>query len=164
MLERDFRCRGCDYPLKGLPSGRCPECGTEFDWNKRTTYRDADEPGTLAGQLRNRKWPIIRLMIVLVPGLVGVAGFWGGWINYEYFACCALFMIYPMWLVACTAAMLSVVSPMGGLGFAGSLLLGIALCLLLGAVTGGFYGLIIATPAGLLGGMVFKQLELNNLI
>jgi hypothetical protein len=23
-------CRKCDYPLRGLPDGRCPECGTEF--------------------------------------------------------------------------------------------------------------------------------------
>ena len=23
-------CRKCDYALRGLPDGRCPECGTEF--------------------------------------------------------------------------------------------------------------------------------------
>lgn len=24
-------CPKCDYALRGLPDGRCPECGTEFD-------------------------------------------------------------------------------------------------------------------------------------
>jgi hypothetical protein len=26
-----YRCQTCDYPLIGLPSPRCPECGTPFD-------------------------------------------------------------------------------------------------------------------------------------
>lgn len=27
----DLRCPGCAYPLRGLPSHRCPECGTQFN-------------------------------------------------------------------------------------------------------------------------------------
>ena len=27
----DLRCPTCDYTLNGLPSHRCPECGTAFD-------------------------------------------------------------------------------------------------------------------------------------
>ena len=31
MRESRSMCRSCGYPLKGLPSPRCPECGTPFE-------------------------------------------------------------------------------------------------------------------------------------
>lgn len=35
-------CRMCDYDLRGLPSPRCPECGTPFDYaDEREAYRMA---------------------------------------------------------------------------------------------------------------------------
>jgi hypothetical protein len=32
------RCLGCDYPLRGLPQHRCPECGRVFDPADATTF------------------------------------------------------------------------------------------------------------------------------
>jgi len=29
--ELGLTCANCDYPLRGLPGGRCPECGEPFD-------------------------------------------------------------------------------------------------------------------------------------
>jgi hypothetical protein len=31
-------CRQCGYSLRGLPSGKCPECGGAFDWAGRKTF------------------------------------------------------------------------------------------------------------------------------
>ena len=31
-------CRRCAYPLDGLPSSRCPECGTPFDLDDPSTF------------------------------------------------------------------------------------------------------------------------------
>jgi len=33
-----MRCKGCDYPIRGLRTPRCPECGREFEMGKPTTY------------------------------------------------------------------------------------------------------------------------------
>lgn len=34
-----MRCKGCCYPLEGLTTHRCPECGRHFDPNFESTYQ-----------------------------------------------------------------------------------------------------------------------------
>src|SRR5690349_18535441 len=36
--EQTGRCWGCGYLLRGIESGKCPECGRGFDWKNRTTF------------------------------------------------------------------------------------------------------------------------------
>src|SRR4051812_17037016 len=35
--ERDGRCWGCGYLLRGVESARCPECGREFNRGDRSS-------------------------------------------------------------------------------------------------------------------------------
>ncbi|UCD28974.1 MAG: hypothetical protein JSV03_00375 [Planctomycetota bacterium] len=44
-------CRKCDYNLTGLPSNRCPECGTPFNWKE--VRRRASRTWALAVRLRH---------------------------------------------------------------------------------------------------------------
>ena len=39
-LPEDAQCRECRYPLRGLTTPRCPECGTTFDPKDDETYHD----------------------------------------------------------------------------------------------------------------------------
>jgi hypothetical protein len=36
-MNAEAQCLGCNYPLRGLPENRCPECGRVFDPNNRAT-------------------------------------------------------------------------------------------------------------------------------
>ncbi|MFI5379033.1 MAG: hypothetical protein ACHRHE_07045 [Tepidisphaerales bacterium] len=57
-------CRRCNYLLKGLLSGRCPECGTELSARNRVAGR--------------RRWP--RVVMALAVLVVVVGGYlWGNW-------------------------------------------------------------------------------------
>jgi hypothetical protein len=44
QLPADARCRGCAYPLRGLDSSRCPECGRTFDRGDTRSVRSAVNP------------------------------------------------------------------------------------------------------------------------
>ena len=35
-------CLDCEYPLRGLDTARCPECGRGFDPANRSSYRKLD--------------------------------------------------------------------------------------------------------------------------
>lgn len=157
MLERDVRCRGCDYPLKGIPSGECPECGRPFDWNKRTTYKEGDEPGFAGTHLRPR---LIRGLILLGLFLVGVVLLLVPWND---FSCCFFSTVYPMWLMVCTILILAMISVDGRIPLVLALPLGVVIAMVLG-LTAGWYGLAVGAAAGLLGGLVYKQLEMNNML
>jgi hypothetical protein len=55
-------CRGCNYPLDGLPCiacnrpGACPECGTEFDPGDSETYNSSRGDIHAARGRRILKW------------------------------------------------------------------------------------------------------------
>ncbi len=166
MLEPDARCKDCDYPLKGLPSGTCPECGRTFDWNKRTTYRLGDEVGDLHGMWINRNRALLRLALVLSPGLLVWLGFWFADVDFGDW-CCVLILAYPFWLLAVTVCMIAVVSPMGELGTLGAMAVGVFTAFVLTMLVGqalSLWGLVFALPAGLVGGLVFKHMELNDML
>lgn len=165
MIDQpEATCRGCGYPLKGLPSGECPECGHEFDWNKRTTYRLGDEPGTLRGMYLLRKKALLRLALVLAPGLVVLLSVWFGLIDYGDWGC-FLIILYPFWVLAATVCTLAVISPIGLLGTLGAMMLGIVIAFPFSLFFGvGVWGLALAIPAGLVAGLVFKHMQMNDLI
>lgn len=166
MLETDARCKDCDYPLKGLPSGDCPECGRPFDWNRRSTYRLGDEVGEIHGMWINRKRALLRLLIVLSPGMLVWFGVWFAEVRFGYWGC-FLIVAYPFWLLACTVCTIALVSPTGQLGTMGAMIVGVfaafALTLIFG-MTLSLWGLVFALPVGLVGGLVFKHMELNDML
>lgn len=43
----DATCLQCGYPLRGLSTSRCPECGRAFDPLRPETFRRPDDPGTI---------------------------------------------------------------------------------------------------------------------
>src|SRR5437868_14899797 len=65
-------CWGCDYPLVGIESGRCPECGRAFsasDWRTMNMGRPLGRWG---------RWAILPVgWWVVVAGVVGCAMVWG---------------------------------------------------------------------------------------
>jgi hypothetical protein len=67
-------CLGCNYPLRGLPSRRCPECGREFDPDEPPTM-NMGRPLTLLARvlLGPTGWPTVCLAIAPVLWLVWIA-------------------------------------------------------------------------------------------
>lgn len=57
-------CLGCDYPLAGLDSKRCPECGREFDPHDLVSY-NSDRPLTRLDRiaLSPTGWPTITAIV-----------------------------------------------------------------------------------------------------
>jgi hypothetical protein len=45
LKDEDIFCRKCDYNLRGLPAGRCPECGHEFNPAHAETFRRVGSEG-----------------------------------------------------------------------------------------------------------------------
>jgi hypothetical protein len=163
MLDRDFRCKGCNYRLKGIPSGPCPECGRLFDWNRRTTFRAADEQRQAVALLQTQAKRIAVLAAVVLVGLLPALAMAYGFVAYDGPCCCCTVLAFPVWLVACVVALLACISPSGWLGTAGCILVGGAAAALF-ALPAGLPGLFVAVPAGMIGGLVFKHMELNNFI
>lgn len=163
MLDRDYRCKGCNYQLKGIPSGPCPECGRLFDWNKRTTFRASDEPRPAVAILQTQAKRITVLVVVLLSGLLPILALASGLLPFDGACCCCTVLAFPAWLVACVVALLACISPSGWLGTVGCILIGGAAAALI-ALPAGYIGLFVAVPAGMIGGLVFKHMELNNFI
>ena len=66
-------CRGCQYPLKGLMSGLCPECGAPFSMTNPRTYLRSDElRGPLPLKVSNRAAKGFSGLLLLwgVPALI----------------------------------------------------------------------------------------------
>ncbi|MFN3167696.1 MAG: hypothetical protein ACE37H_11605 [Phycisphaeraceae bacterium] len=177
MTESEARCKGCGYPLMGLPSGGCPECGRAFDWNKRTTYRLPHDKGAVAGMLLNRRWPATRFVLAFAPGLLLSVGYAAGVVEVGYWGCFIL-LAYPVWLVVCVALLLSVVAPLDRLSTGVSILLGVAAGAVLGmtggivgaafgasgSLVGAVIGAAFGVAAGPVGALVYQHLELNNML
>jgi hypothetical protein len=72
-------CLGCNYPLWGLPTPRCPECGREFDPLDASTMNMGRELSPLArwalGPLR---WPVSVLSWVALAYAIWMARLPGG--------------------------------------------------------------------------------------
>jgi len=135
-----------------------------FNWRLPSTFRSEGnwhDPEAEAQQ--EHKWSVVKrsivLGILLVGGLAAIFGI-NWWANY---LCCVIVVVFPIWQVACVVSLLSVVSPTGTLGVVGSLAIGILAGLALG-LSLGLFGVVFGVPAGLLGALLFKQFELNNML
>ena len=75
---RDANCLGCDYNLRGLPSGTCPECGRPFTWDDPTTYYEKHHPrrNTYTRSMSRTNTALILAPLTL-PLLVAAAHFLG---------------------------------------------------------------------------------------
>src|SRR6266513_2117893 len=99
-LDADLLCGHCSHNLRGVPSDRCPECGTRFDrsrillpnipWEQRRyigrfraywrtvrmiTFRPArlaavDDAITLPAARSFRRWTIVLLFLTLLTPLL----------------------------------------------------------------------------------------------
>jgi hypothetical protein len=52
--ELGFACQSCDYPLRGLPGERCPECGQPFDLADFIPKGEWVELGSIGTELEKR--------------------------------------------------------------------------------------------------------------
>ena len=95
--EIRLHCPMCGYNLRGLPDGKCPECGTPFE---RDTLARMDQPTVSMGAIRLFAviWPAVYLVIVVPPTAVVLLAIWlfleelmGGKMNQWFFP--ALFYI-----------------------------------------------------------------------
>jgi len=163
MLEHDYRCLDCDYPLRGLPSGSCPECGRDFNWNRPSSYRRAEDPVGVRKVFQGRAKRLGIFIALLTIGQVLVLGARTGAIPWADWCCCCTVFTYPVWILACVIALLAVVSPSGWLGLPGCLLIGCVTGVAIGA-TAGTWGLVLGLIFGLKGGLIFKYVELNNML
>lgn len=80
-LGPNYHCQRCGYNLRGVPSGRCPECGRAFDANDPTTYRASRTPQEIRRDRmrfadhwgrRLSWWTVVALGIIVVAGQRGV--------------------------------------------------------------------------------------------
>ena len=74
-IREELHCKNCGCFLRGLPSNRCPECGTEFDPDAADT-----EPGqgASAAPAGNRTWSASLFAGLASLALAfGVAAVWG---------------------------------------------------------------------------------------
>lgn len=90
-----MHCRDCEYDLSGLPAGACPECGRAFDPADPSSFLTRPGAATPAlwwligilavlgtvppvWALATASAPILVVLVVLVPGIVGLAAVVGG--------------------------------------------------------------------------------------
>lgn len=64
-----MRCLFCRYPLEGLASNRCPECGREFDPHDPATFDPTAAPSVLGSHVFWR-WALV---LTTVPPLGNTA-------------------------------------------------------------------------------------------
>ena len=74
MVPADARCQACRYPLRGLSSQRCPECGRAFDpADPSTLWPHRRPPGPLGRWwVRQNGTPTVVWAIVTVIAAVGL--------------------------------------------------------------------------------------------
>ncbi len=65
--RRAFCCRRCGYSLQGLPTHRCPECGTPFDPAQQ--QRIAERIGSPPPKSKYR-WVAVVLIVILTKAMV----------------------------------------------------------------------------------------------
>src|SRR4051794_13191672 len=69
-------CWECGYPLKGLPTPRCPECGRPFDPANPVTMNMGEHVDGFAGRmLRPPGWPLYTLTALAVLVSLWAAAF-----------------------------------------------------------------------------------------
>ncbi len=73
-VPRDAQCIACEYALYGNESGRCPECGREFNHADWTTYHS----GTSKRAVRAVKRMLFCRMLMMITGCLVIAcSAWG---------------------------------------------------------------------------------------
>jgi hypothetical protein len=68
-------CLGCNYPLRGLVSARCPECGRPFDPADPITLNLGRPLGGLDKKMLRPigRWAHVTLWLLAVIGVLGPA-------------------------------------------------------------------------------------------
>jgi hypothetical protein len=66
-----MRCLQCEYDLRGLPAGSCPECGSAFDPRDPSSFWSANSPGA---RLAKSIPPLVVITSAMVPVLHVLAG------------------------------------------------------------------------------------------
>jgi hypothetical protein len=70
-------CRGCDYMLRGIgDTGKCPECGRDFDLNNPQTWTRYPRRRRVWRMLR---WPVSFLLLLVLASAGGV-----GWLYWDW--------------------------------------------------------------------------------
>src|SRR5215213_5850324 len=67
-------CRRCGYSLRGLESGKCPECGGAFDLAERKTFARRP-PRPALGRWARRVALLVALLALAAASVPG----WYGW-------------------------------------------------------------------------------------
>lgn len=68
-------CPKCDYLLRGLPDGRCPECGTEFERGRLLVQQYVHQwSETLRRRTTSGKWAVRTAWVGLTVIAVGYLG------------------------------------------------------------------------------------------
>jgi hypothetical protein len=62
-------CPKCEYSLRGLPDGRCPECGTEFLRGRLLVEQYVLPQRLLYGEAGKRAWKLYSLGMRLIAGV-----------------------------------------------------------------------------------------------
>jgi len=84
-------CAGCKYPLTGLATWKCPECGRPFDPNHADSFiRTPDE------RRRRRGLTIVVAVALVLLIAAGIAAAWLAEFDLHY-----MMLPYPLWVFAC---------------------------------------------------------------
>src|SRR4051794_19747730 len=74
-LPDHARCLGCGYPLRGLGSRRCPECGREFDADDLRTVNLGRVPGRVGrALLRPSGWRPTLVAVAAAIAMLSATG------------------------------------------------------------------------------------------
>ncbi|MEM9913811.1 MAG: hypothetical protein AAF911_02500 [Planctomycetota bacterium] len=164
-------CKRCEYSLRGITSGECPECGLPFSLTNPRTYLTSDQLGQKGVTHRlprhRAKYLLISLATAwLIPYALGaVVAFGMGQSSSSVtgelagLGCCAYVILYPLAIMVATVCMLNALMPerMSGVSaniLVGSLAAGFLMAGQLILITGPnpiifFLGVFVGLPAGL---------------
>ena len=82
-------CRGCAYDLRGQQTPRCPECGTEFDFDDPATFftQTPTRPRRLLRWYRRRRrlWTCLLTVGMFASLFVGMRDLPGPWAGYSFY-------------------------------------------------------------------------------